>query len=355
MKQVLIAAILITAIVVASGCIEFAENANKSAGAEEQVQQNITPEENITIVKEAVEQKPALANKIYVGPGRSSALAEYNGTLFIAYQRYRGATEDIYYANYNGKSVSGQQKLISTELNDITPSLNIFGSKLYLFYTKSATGIELSSDIYFEAYDSTKWGAEQKANDFDTIRYPHGQSAIAYNNKLLLFWTKGRPGEIGKIGTQYFDGKDFWGDGIIVSAENVNEKNPKVSATGNMIDMIYEGYAPNAESNHVYYRNYDGTRWSGAERISNESNANFKETGGIIRFNGKIYALWFAGGNLYLSIKEGSSWGETIKLSTGSQQQEEPTIAEYNGKLYVSYTQIEESGTPFVYLAELKV
>ncbi len=354
MKKLLLIALLLIFVLV-SGCVavqkkesekEAPELENKTPVVEQQ--KNIS--ENIS---KEVTQTLKLENELYVGNGRASAIAEYNGNLYIAYQRYAGSTDDVYYATYNGGRISSAINAVTGAVNEINPSLTEFKGKLYLFYTKVGIGSTgYSSNIYFKSYNGSAWNSENKANDFVDIWYPHNQTGVAYDGKLLLFWMKGRPNERGAIGTQYFDG-GFWLDAIKVSVENVNEKNGKVFAEDKTIYMIYEGFAGNAESSQIYARTYNGNAWSGAEKISGDIQTAFKSTGGIVKYNDKIYAIWTAGDSIYASIKIGNAWGTPIKLLTGNV--DEPTIAEYDGKLYMSYTRIKESGASFVYLAELKV
>jgi len=341
-------AIILAILIGISGCVQQEKEKEIVAG-----EPNATvdqPKEPEVVVEEAP-KIPTLANEIQIGPGRASSLAGF-GSLYVAYQRFTGESDDIYYAIYSDGKLSKPEKATDASVDEINANLAVSNGKLYLFYTSAASGAQISSEINFKEFSGQKWLAEKSGPEISVVLYPHNQTVLQHNKKLLLFWTRGRPNAQGAIGTQYYDG-ETWLDGIKVTAENVNEKNAKVAGSEDWIHLVYEGYAGNAENNEVYYRYYNGVAWSGAESLTGSINADFFGSGGVAEFNGKVYAIWFTRGGIYLSIKEGRIWSDPIKLEVAGVV-DEPTIAEYNGKLFVSYTKITENGAPFVYLAELQ-
>ncbi len=344
MKKILIVFVLAVIIGIA-GCVQ---EEKKEAPVEEK---NISGEiiaENTTEEASPEPESPIVLDEKVVGHGRSSSLVSNGGTLYIAYQRYTG-NEDIYYATYKNGSISKPAVAIKEVIDEITPSLVIFGGKVYLFYTKSSGG--LSSNVPFKIFEGEEWSRENDGPDIYEIWYPHNQSALYHKNKILLFWSKGRANERGNIGAQYYDGS-HWIDGIKVSAENIDERNPKVNSTNSGIHLLFEGYAPNGESSEVYYRYHDGFEWSSAKKISGSVDDSFKSSGAVIERDGKILAFWFAKGRIYLSIKEGGEWKDPVLLISENTVQE-PAIAEQDEKLFISYTKWA-GNVPYVYLAELK-
>src|SRR3989344_1972601 len=148
-------AIILAIIIGVSGCVQAEKN--------QQIVQNTTPEENKSapspITKNVSEgpvqtaSTPTLANEMYIAPGSSPSITDYYGTMHIAYQRFTGASEDIYIATYNGEKVGTPLAISASGLNDISPSITATPGKLYAFYTKTATSGEQNSNIYYKYYE----------------------------------------------------------------------------------------------------------------------------------------------------------------------------------------------------------
>jgi len=349
MRKVFVILILV-AIVIFSGCTKK----EQPVGNEEKPV--VAKKEETNVSAPTTEEKiPKLSPLMQVSAGKDPDLSEYSGKLYIAYERFTGETDDIHVSTYTSGKISKPEKVVETNLNDLAPSLQEYSGNLYLFWTQDTPPRGRYADVQFKFLSGNIWSAKQRADELDSFFYYHNQSGIVFNKKLLMFWTSGRPGERGKIGTQYYTGEG-WFIGIPVSIENVNEKDAKVTISDNTVHIIYESYAPNANSNEIYYKSYtDKGFWTGGVKLSEDLQTDFKSVGDIVSFNGKLYALWVADGDIYLSILEGARWNAPIKLTSDSIPQGEPVIEEFNGELYVAYSQMEENNAPFVYLANLEV
>ncbi len=338
-------ALVLAVIIGIAGCVQEEKKEPPAADNNTSAKEPPIIEKNITVEEP---QSPTLLNEKLIGHGRYSALISSGETLHIAYQRYTGS-EDIYHATYKEGVISTSEVVANEVTDEISPSFAIYNGNIYLFYTRTA-GAQ-ASNMPFKVLDGGTWSKINDGPSIYEIWYPHNQSTLYHKKKILLFWARGMPNERGNIGAQYYDGSS-WIDAIKVSAENVDERNPKVNSTNLDIHLIYDGYAANGDSNEVYYRLHNGFEWSSAEKISGSVKENFKSSGAIIVRDEIILALWFAKGKLYLSIKEGAEWSDPIVLISEETVQE-PAIAVHQGKLLVSYTKWKEN-VPYVYLAELK-
>ncbi|HIJ99133.1 TPA: hypothetical protein H1005_04260 [archaeon] len=347
--------VLLAAVLIISGCISAQGPLENKT--ETPIGGNVTtlpPEPvNISVPPTSTEKTYSIIDEKLATPGKNPAIAIYNGKLWIAYERFTGSSEDIYVKSFDGKSFGSDVLIENSDIDDIQPASISYSGNLYIFYTQTVPRSQAAT-IYYKIFNGKDWSGKKEVGALESLFYYYNSSAVIYKNDLYLFWTKGKPTDYGFTSSRLLRG-DFWFDGITLTgiAATTDDKNPQATLHGKDILVLYENYIPNGELNDVYVKKYAGGFWSTAVKLTGESENKFKSSGSLYSFNGKVYAIWIEQDDLYMrTSSDGLVWGKIRRLTESDDAEDEPSLMEYNGNLYIAFTKYKE-GAPFVYLAKL--
>jgi len=354
MKRIILI-LLVIALVLTAGCIgekeaDAEEKITETPVAEEpEIEEEPEPEE-APKVEEASEKKIEIIGAKRISDGKDPEAVYYDGELYVFYNKYTGKVYDTYYKTYDSSEFSDKTLVVNTTKDDYYPTAVVFEDVLFLFTTQVTDLNAETSLISYTLFNGKIWTDK---GDIPKIEYGayRGASAEIYDSKLHLFWSYGLETQRGKIYSKIYETSMGWYSGPQVTLATGSEKNPSLTYYKGDLAMLYESYAP--KGNDIYHKKYDES-WSGATKISETNNPLSKTTGDLVSYKGKLYAIWVAEEELYLRIYDGTSWGETTRLTENKHNDEDPSLAEFDGKLYITWTNYEIGGHPNVYFGELR-
>ncbi len=371
--------VLLATVLAVSGCVG-AEKVAQEEVAQKVPAENITEKENVTAEQPAAAEEkkeeapkaevpkeetkepetpkvPKLVDEKLVITGSNPVITEHKNKLWIAYQKYGGISEDIYARSFDGKIFDSGMLVSSSTVDDMQPAIISYLGNLYVFFTQTIPRSQTAT-LFYSIYDGKIWSNATIVSDLDLIYYYHNSSALqTADGNVLLFWTKGKPSDYGFISSRLLK-RDYWIDGVTltVAAAVTDDKNPKVISVGKNIYVLYDNFAPNGGKNEVYIKKYTSDNvWESAIKLTEDSESLYKSAGSLAYFNEKFYVVWVEKGDFYLrASNDGLLWDKTIRLTSTNAVEEEPSLASFNGTLYMAYTKYNNNA-PFVYLAKLDV
>jgi hypothetical protein len=201
------------------------------------------------------------------------------------YLIYKGESSDTLYTTYfDGTTWCGDVKIsqevgktiqevggVSQEVAGISPESNynpgvaVYNNRLYLVYKG-----EDSNTLYTAYFDGNRWYGNAKISDQPGKISPesnYNPGFAVYNNRLYLVY-KGEGSNT--LYTAYFDGTRWYGNEKIsdqpgkISPES--DYNPGVAVYDNRLYLVYKGEG----SNTLYTAYFDGTKWYGNDKISDQ-------------------------------------------------------------------------------------
>lgn len=197
---------------------------------------------------------------------RSPAMATYKNQIIMV---YKGASSNnLYWAQFNGSSWSGNKKISDTSKIDpksnATPALAVYNNKLYMVYKG-----ESSNNLYVAEFDGSTWSGNRKISDISNIDPKSNQTPGlgVHKDKLYLIY-KGESSN--DLYQATFDGTTWTGNVKIKDISQISPESnygPALAPINNRLIMVYKG----AHTNNIYQADMLDTTWTGNIRIEDES------------------------------------------------------------------------------------
>ncbi len=206
-------------------------------------------------------------NIAVVSPFNPSSVV-FNNRIYLFYRANEGP--ELCCAWYDGTRWYGGQPIhtmnggINPKSNH-SPNVTVYRSTIFLTYLDPQ-----GYDVYTAWFDGTKWGGDTKISSQNggiTPRSSVNPAICTYKDQLYIVY----PGEwTGNLYSAWFNGA-YW-DGNTEIADQPGDISPASSYTPgigvyeNRLIIVYLG----AHLNNLYSASFNGTRWSGNTKISDQ-------------------------------------------------------------------------------------
>ncbi len=221
---------------------------------------------------------------------------------------------------------------------------------LVLFYKGDSTNNILAS--YF---NGTDWHGNDSISHLSDIDPETNKApcAVTYNNKLYVFY-KGQNSN--NIYSSWYDGMKWQGNQSIYeqsgSIKVQSDKSPCAVVARGKIYLFYK--AP--DSNDIYAASFDGTKWHGNTKISDqpgEADPSTDLTPNAVVFNNYLFLIYKKPGatDLMYTLNDGVNWSKCDAVSIGDtvlQTSDTPHAAVYDSALKLIY---KDSQSKSIYIS----
>ena len=227
-----------------------------------------------------------------VGTSTGVALASFNGKLYMCWKGILG-DEGIWYSSFDGTTWAPQQNIAGVGTS-VGPELAVFDGKLFMIWK----GMLTDEGIWYSSFDGTSWVPQTEISNVGTSV---GPSLAVYNGALYAAW-KGIEGDEG-IWFSSFDGSSWAPQQNIAGV--ATSQGPSLTPFGSQLFAAWKGM--DADEG-IWYSTFDGATWAPQQNIAGVATS---QGPSAVCFNGKVYMAWkgmLGDQQIWYSSYDGSSW-----------------------------------------------
>jgi cytolysin (calcineurin-like family phosphatase) len=259
---------------------------------------------------------------------------------------YRGDSDALYSAFFDGATWYGDVKIADqpgdiSPKSDHNPGICVYNERLYAVY-KGAD----KSDLYMCWTDGSSWAGDQKISSM-----PGGIAPNSNNRPCLVvfegqMWAIYRSASSNDLYQAVFDGTTWSGDQKISSMPG--SISPKTSEGVDAVVfkgclyLVYKGES----SNDLYTAWFDGQTWHGNTKIKDQPGGIAPQSDhnpGLAVFDGRLYIVYKAGDDdLFVAWSDGEVWAGDVGISSqpgaiAPQSNGGPGVLTFDDRMYVVY------------------
>lgn len=285
----------------------------------------------------------------------------YNGMLYAAWvtldsNTSAGDDSDVVLRRHNG---TGWGRIGEATPNDsgqdMTPSLAVYGDKLYLAWASNSEPETDGSDmdIIVKSYDGTQWSMPLELTSSLNSGMDSIPQTIVYGGELYVIWkTESADESTGfdaDIVLRKFNGTG-WSDTIEVSdfLDSGYDSEPVPAIYDGRLFIAWQSEDlsfTNGSDPDIVIRSYNGTDWSDVVEITSRENTGFDTAPSLAAHGGKLYCAWGTDdanetsgldNDIVLKAFDGNVWVRERELTpkTDDGWDGYPELAVHSGRLY---------------------
>jgi hypothetical protein len=243
---------------------------------------------------------------------------------------------------------------------DDSPDIIGYGGKVYVAWSAAESESQFSAaNIYIRAWDGTRWGEVVRLTP-PGLRYMNdGPQMIVYQSGLFVFWRTTDPSQAEIANTDDMDMVFRTYDGVrwLPIAELTPPSSTEIDWSLNLIEYDGKLFAIWDEdiivgdgfSMDIFYRSFDGSRWSGAADIIPQPDYELDEIPKAAVYSNpvtgrdELWVVWIRGSprehDLHIMARryDGNSWATWTELTDPNKPRDNmgQEIVEYDHRLYV--------------------
>jgi hypothetical protein len=243
----------------------------------------------------------------------------FNNRLYIVYKGARSSS--LYTAYFDGEKWNGNTK-ISDQPGGISPgagegpSVVVFNNRLYVVYVGAHT-----SNLYTASFDGEKWYGNQKIDEQPghiKAKSLYSPGVAVFNNRLYLVYASSNLSK--DVYTASFDGEKWYGNGKIREQPGAispqSHYSPGVAVFNGRLYIAYGG----RDSGALYSAFYTGEKWTGNQKVSDETGTIAPKLGGtpaLAVYDRKLRIVHKGAfsNSLYVETFDGETWSGNQKIS----------------------------------------
>ncbi|WP_415844666.1 hypothetical protein ACMYUJ_17200 [Stutzerimonas zhaodongensis] len=251
---------------------------------------------------------------------KSPAICLLNNNIYLVYKG--SGNSDIFVARFDGDEWSGDKKVgefpggISPKTTD-DPASVVFNGIMYVFYK----GANSSRNIFFATYDGALWRGDTKITvtlASGKMREPktnHAVDAAVHDGKIWIIYKADDGKDLFWI---TFDGTTWRGDERVRESGDIDPKtegtNPGLVSFKDKLFAFYRG----AGNRNIFYLWYDGAvrKWGGDVKIPLSSTPMTTQAPRAIVFKDKLWLIYKGEGSneLFYITYDGTNWSGNEKI-----------------------------------------
>lgn len=205
-------------------------------------------------------------------------------------------------------------------------------------------------EIYYKRSSDggLSWGTDMRlTNNFGISTNP---SISISGNLVHVIWEDHR--DTGLLGEIYYkrstDAGFSWGEDVRLTNDTSVSRNPSVSSSGLLVNVVWEDFRDASESPEIYYKRSTngGITWDADRRLTNDPLSSNLPS---VAVNGQVVSVvWrdlrngINDGNTEIyyknSTNDGVNWGQDLRLTIDDFVSDEPCVAVSGPLVYVTWT-----------------
>ncbi|MFH1680399.1 MAG: C39 family peptidase [Candidatus Eisenbacteria bacterium] len=274
-------------------------------------------------------------------PGGRAAAIEPDGTVHVVWADTRDGDSEIYYAARAGDVWQAETRLTNGAGVSDSPAIACDDSgRVHVAWTDTRDG---DQEIYYKYKDQSGWSADERVTARpDPDRAP---SIAAGAGGVFVAWEMYAGGYGTRVTEVAFSARTggVWSAPTTPDASSVYESYRPCLARGadGPLHLVYERESSNVERPRIRYRSWNGSSWSGASVLSNDSSYS---RGPVIAAgaDSSLHVVWQDGENvpsdIFYALFDGLSWQPAEAIVAGAGEAATPSVAvDAGGVVWVAW------------------